>query len=178
MLFFPKQQQQQSNKFLCDHSLKQPFQAHKMSLVHVKEASIDGSLSQWLSKGLSGFRWALTINRSEHHPGVVIGNNVCIAVLRLVDFHVGVLPGKLLAWINGLWKRAGKNREADRREENHKRRLLSVTCIKLNKTGEEGTCKMTLLSAAITLQYTMDNKAFIWNIYKHHVSWKATVECF
>lgn len=45
---------------------------------------------------------ALTINRGEHHSGVVIGNDVCIAILWLVDFHVGVLPGKLLAWIDGL----------------------------------------------------------------------------
>lgn len=55
--------------------------------------------------------WALTINGGEHHSGVVVGNDVCIAILWLVDFHVGVLPGKLLAWINGLWERAGKKRD-------------------------------------------------------------------
>lgn len=33
---------------------------------------------------------------------MVVGDDVCIAILWLVDLHVGVLPGKLLAWINGL----------------------------------------------------------------------------
>lgn len=36
---------------------------------------------------------------------MVVGDDVCIAVLWLVDFHVGVLPGKLLARIDGLWEK-------------------------------------------------------------------------
>lgn len=45
---------------------------------------------------------SLTIHRCEDDPGVVIGNNICIAVLWLVDLQVGVLPGELLSWINRL----------------------------------------------------------------------------
>lgn len=45
---------------------------------------------------------SLTIHRCEDDPGVVVGNNVCIAVLWLVDLQVGVLPGELLSWINRL----------------------------------------------------------------------------
>lgn len=39
---------------------------------------------------------------------MIVGNDVCIAILWLVDLHVGVLPGKLLAWINGLRHRAAQ----------------------------------------------------------------------
>lgn len=41
---------------------------------------------------------------------MVIGDDVCIAILWLVHFHVGVFPGKLLAWINRLSKDRGKRR--------------------------------------------------------------------
>lgn len=63
----------------------------------------------------------LTINRGEHHSGVIIGDDVCIAVLWLVDFHVGVLPGKLLAWINGLLESRDGKRGERWRENNYKR---------------------------------------------------------
>lgn len=33
---------------------------------------------------------------------MVVGDDVCIAVLWLVDLQVGVFPGELLARINGL----------------------------------------------------------------------------
>lgn len=52
--------------------------------------------------------WTLTINRGEDHSGVVIGDNVCIAILWLVDLHVGVFPGKLLARINRLRGQGGE----------------------------------------------------------------------
>lgn len=45
---------------------------------------------------------SLTIHRCEDDPGMVVGNNICIAVLWLVDLQVGVLPGELLSWINRL----------------------------------------------------------------------------
>lgn len=46
-----------------------------------------------------------TIDGGEHHPGVVVGDDVCIAVLWFIHFHVGVLPGELLAWVDGLQQR-------------------------------------------------------------------------
>lgn len=45
---------------------------------------------------------SLTIHGCEDDPGVVVGNNICIAVLWLVDLQVGVLPGELLSRINRL----------------------------------------------------------------------------
>ena len=51
---------------------------------------------------------SLTIHRCEDDPGVVVGNHICIAVLWLVDLQVGVLPGELLSWINGLTHREGE----------------------------------------------------------------------
>lgn len=53
---------------------------------------------------------SLTIHRCEDDPGVVVGNNICIAVLWLVDLQVGVLPGELLSWINRLTHRGGGER--------------------------------------------------------------------
>ena len=50
----------------------------------------------------------LTINRGEHHPGVVVGDDVSVAILWLVDLHVGILPGELLARIDGLHERGMK----------------------------------------------------------------------
>lgn len=54
---------------------------------------------------------SLTIHRCEDDPGVVVGNNICIAVLWLVDLQVGVLPGELLSWINRLTHRGGGERQ-------------------------------------------------------------------
>lgn len=51
-----------------------------------------------------------TIDGGEHHPGVVIGDDVCIAVLWFVHFHVGVLPGELLARVDGLQQRRRRSR--------------------------------------------------------------------
>lgn len=47
----------------------------------------------------------LTIDGGEHHPGVVVGDDVCVAVLWFIHFHVGVLPGELLARVDGLEQR-------------------------------------------------------------------------
>lgn len=44
----------------------------------------------------------LTFNWSQNDTGVVIGDDVGVAVLGLVDLQVGVLPGELLSWIDGL----------------------------------------------------------------------------
>lgn len=56
---------------------------------------------------------SLTIHRCEDDPGVVVGYNICIAVLWLVDLQVGVLPGELLSWINRLTHR-GREWEGER----------------------------------------------------------------
>lgn len=47
----------------------------------------------------------LTIYRRKNDPGMVVGNNVRIAVLWLVDFKVRMFPGELLSWINRLTDR-------------------------------------------------------------------------
>ena len=60
----------------------------------------------------------LTIHRCEDDPGVVVGNNIGIAVLWLVDLHVGVLPGELLSWINRLLPMGWGYIEVGRRERN------------------------------------------------------------
>lgn len=44
----------------------------------------------------------LTFNRSQNDTGVVIGDDVGVTVLGFVDLQVGVLPGELLSWIDGL----------------------------------------------------------------------------
>lgn len=77
----------------------------------------------------------LTINRGEHHSGVIIGDDVCIAVLWLVDFHVGVLPGKLLAWINGLLESRDGKMEREQLQENGHRIKKS----KDNKNTKRGS---------------------------------------
>lgn len=42
---------------------------------------------------------------------MVIGNHICIAIFRFIHFQVGVLPGELLPWINGL-RREKRRRES------------------------------------------------------------------
>ncbi len=55
----------------------------------------------------------LTIHRCKDDSGVVVGNNICIAVLWLVDVKVGVLPCELLSWINRLTNRGGEKMYRD-----------------------------------------------------------------
>lgn len=51
----------------------------------------------------------LTFNWSQNDTGVVIGDDVGVAVLGFVDLQVGVLPGKLLSWIDGLQEEKKRN---------------------------------------------------------------------
>lgn len=44
----------------------------------------------------------LTLNAGEYNPGVIIGNDVSVAVLWFVDLQVGVLPCELLTGVDGL----------------------------------------------------------------------------
>lgn len=44
----------------------------------------------------------LTVYWSQNDAGVVIGDDVGVSVLGLVDLQVGMLPGELLSWIDGL----------------------------------------------------------------------------
>lgn len=44
----------------------------------------------------------LTLNAGENHPGVIVGNDVSVAVLWFVDLQVGVLPCELLTGVDGL----------------------------------------------------------------------------
>lgn len=54
---------------------------------------------------------------------MVIGDHVCIAVFRFIHFQVGVLPGELLPWINGLWR----EREGGSQERLQHSRMLQHT---------------------------------------------------
>lgn len=54
------------------------------------------------SYGITSLEMSLTVHRSKDYPGVVVGNDVRVAVLWLVDLLVGVLPGELLSWVNRL----------------------------------------------------------------------------
>lgn len=44
----------------------------------------------------------LTLNAGEYNSGVIIGNDVSIAVLWFVDLQVGVFPRELLTRVDGL----------------------------------------------------------------------------
>lgn len=58
---------------------------------------------------------------------MVIGDNVCIAILWLVDFHVGVFPGKLLAGINRLREDKFKIEDREEIKEKYNIKKLSFT---------------------------------------------------
>lgn len=45
---------------------------------------------------------SLTLNGSQDDAGVVVGNDVGVTILGLVHLQVGMFPGELLAWIDGL----------------------------------------------------------------------------
>lgn len=47
---------------------------------------------------------------------MVIGNHVRVTVFGLVHFEVGVLPGELLARVNGLEELGKKMEESERRK--------------------------------------------------------------
>lgn len=53
----------------------------------------------------------LTINAGEHDPGVVVRDDVSIAVLWFVDLQVGILPCELLAGVNRLIETEKKRTE-------------------------------------------------------------------
>ena len=61
------------------------------------------------------FSRALTVHGGQNHAGVVVGDDVCVAVLWLVYLHVGVLPGKLLARIDGLREQEGERERGGER---------------------------------------------------------------
>ena len=46
---------------------------------------------------------------------MVVGNHICVTVFGLVHFEVGVLPGELLARVNGLVEWGKKTEESERR---------------------------------------------------------------
>lgn len=53
----------------------------------------------------------LTLNAGEYNPGVIIGNDVSVAVLWFVDLQVGVFPRELLTGVDGLRGGAKKDKE-------------------------------------------------------------------
>lgn len=44
----------------------------------------------------------LTIDGGKDDTRVVVGNDICVAVLGLVYLQVGILPRELLSRVNGL----------------------------------------------------------------------------
>lgn len=58
---------------------------------------------------------------------MIVGDDVGVAVLRLVHLHVGVLPGELLTGIYGLERRGRKG-------EKEKERERQIVSDKLNRT--------------------------------------------
>lgn len=54
---------------------------------------------------------SLTLDGSQDDAGVVVGDDVGVTIFGLVHLQVGVFPGELLAWIDGLM---GEGAEADR----------------------------------------------------------------
>lgn len=48
------------------------------------------------------FGRGLTIDGSQDDTGVVVGDDVGVTIFGLVHLQVGVFPGELLAWIDGL----------------------------------------------------------------------------
>lgn len=46
-----------------------------------------------------------TVDSGEQDSGVVVGDDVGVAVLGFVDLQVGVLPRELLPRVDGLWSR-------------------------------------------------------------------------
>ena len=67
----------------------------------------------------------LTVYRREDDPRVVVGDDVCIAVLWLVYLQVRVFPGKLLARVDGLRDR---EREREREKERQYEMHIFSTC--------------------------------------------------
>lgn len=53
----------------------------------------------------------LTVNAGQHDPGVVVRDDVSIAVLWFVDLQVGILPGELLAGVNRLMDTIEKKKD-------------------------------------------------------------------
>lgn len=52
-----------------------------------------------------------TFDGQQDDARVVVGDHVGVAVFGLVHFQVGVLPGELLAGVNGLQKLGRKTQE-------------------------------------------------------------------
>ena len=51
---------------------------------------------------MQSVRVSLTLDGSQDDTGMVIGNDVGVTIFGFVHLQVGVLPGELLTWINGL----------------------------------------------------------------------------
>lgn len=43
-----------------------------------------------------------TVQRPQNHARVVVGDDICITILRLVGVQVGILPGELVTRIDRL----------------------------------------------------------------------------
>lgn len=65
-----------------------------------------------------------TFDGQQDDARVVVGNHVGVAVLGLVHFEVGVLPGELLARVNGLG-----NGERNERVKEEKSSRSSSECL-------------------------------------------------
>lgn len=89
---------------------------------------------------LGRWRWSfqrisvayLTVNAGKHDPGVVVRDDVSVAVLRFVDLQVGILPCELLAGVNRL----SDSEERKKKGQNNKHRqwnYILILCCFFNK---------------------------------------------
>lgn len=65
-----------------------------------------------------------TFNGQQDDARVVVGDHVGVTVLGLVHFEVGVLPGELLARVNGLEESGKKTRESEKSSKSSSEYLL------------------------------------------------------
>lgn len=129
---------------------------------------------------------------------MVISDDICIAILWLVHFHVGVLPGKLLARIDGLSEdrrkrsrkqTAGRQRQNDDEKETerweggqkHKRILEfyvgremegKLLCCRSASRGELRTAKTFLPENTVYPQHVSEDSSSSWK-NRHNAAYPA-----
>lgn len=77
----------------------------------------------------------LTLNTGEYDPGVIVGNDVSVAVLWFVDLQVGVLPCELLTGVDGLQGQRTKSKHQQKIRESTTFKRLYVRCNSLITSG-------------------------------------------
>lgn len=63
----------------------------------------------------------LTLDGGQDDTGVVVGDDIGVTIFGLVHLQVGVFPGELLAWIDGLME--GIDRQNMHKQRRNQTRL-------------------------------------------------------